>query len=144
LEKRVAIEVAERFEVRIAGDERRSIETVPTTHFRAFLAYCDALDADDRGDSEKARALYAQAVRLDPSFALAAERAERTTGTAKAIRRIALAEIARPGEVLLGERTERSAGLLLPAPLPDRGEASDLSNVRASATADLVIRVDRP
>ncbi|MBM3321067.1 MAG: tetratricopeptide repeat protein [Candidatus Eisenbacteria bacterium] len=144
LEKRLAFDVIQKFGVPLAEGERRAVAAVPTRHFRAFLAYCDALAAEDRGDSDAARALYAQARRLDPSFALAAERAERTAGSAEAIRAIAEAEIAYPTEIRTERRLARSAGLLLPAPFPERGEASDLSNVRAAARADLVIRVDRP
>jgi TolB-like protein len=144
LEKRMAAAVAERLGVAVTDEERRAIAPIPTTNFRAFLAYCDALDAEDREDPAAARAFYAQALRLDPRFALAAERSERTTGDPGAIRSIALAEIALPGEVRLAERAGRSAAMLLPAPLPDRGEASDLSVVRPEAGASLLIRVDRP
>ncbi len=144
LEKRIALDVAERLGVALTDEDRRAISAIPTRNFRAFLAYGNALDAEDRADFDGARGHYEQALRLDPRFALAAERSERTMGSADAIRRIALAEIALPSESLVSRRIARSAAMLLPAPLPERGEASDLSNVRPSGGAELVIRVDRP
>jgi tetratricopeptide (TPR) repeat protein len=144
LEKRIVFEVLERLGVALDNEEREAIGANPTTHFRAFLAYGNALEAEDRGNLVEARAHYGQALRLDPRFALAAERLERTMGSPEAIRSIAAAEIALPREIEIRKRIERSAAMLLPAPLPERGDASDLSNVRPSAGAELLIRVDRP
>jgi tetratricopeptide (TPR) repeat protein len=144
LEKRIAFDVLERLGIGLDDEERRAIAAIPTTHFRAFLAYGNALDAEDRGDFAGARASYEQALRFDPHFALAAERAERTMGSSDAIRAIALEEIALPRDRRARGRIERTASMLLPAPLPERGEASDLSNVRPSGGAELLIRVDRP
>lgn len=144
LEKRVAYEVVETLGVTPATSERQAIAEIPTTNFRAFLAYCDALDAEDRGEYDEARGLFEQAARLDPDFVLAAERAERTRGSREMIVRIAEAEIALPEEERRADRIGRTAAMLLPAPVPEKGEASDHSNVRPLGNASLIIRVDQP
>jgi len=144
LEKRVAYEVVERLGVSLSERERHEIGQIPTINFRAFLAYCDALDAEDREEHGRARALFEEAAHLDRHFVLAEERAERTAGSRARIRSIALAEIALPGERLKERRLAAAAAMLAPAPLPCRGEASDLSNVRPLGSATLILRVDKP
>lgn len=144
LEKRIVYEVSETLGVPPSAKERREIGEVPTTNFKAFLSYCNALDAEDRGDNERARTLFRQAVRLDPGFTLAEERGDRSEGELSAIQAIAVHEIEAPSRRLRIRRLERTAAMLIPAPLAAGGEASDLSNVRPFGSADLTIRVDRP
>lgn len=144
LEKRIAFEVLDALGIVPTIVERQGIAIIPTTNFKAFLSYCDALDAEDGDEHIRARALFEQALRLDPDFLLAAERGERTRGSREAIRSIAAAEMAGPEEERRGRRIDRTAAMLLPAPLPEGGEGSDLSNVRAFGSAALTVRVEQP
>ncbi len=144
LEKRVAFEVVEKLGVVPTLPERQAIARIPTTNFRAFLAYCDALEAEDRGNLSRSRTLFEQAVRLDPDFVLSSERAERTRGSRETIRALAALEIDLPEEERRARRIERTAAALLPGPVPGRGDACDLSNVRPLGSASLTLRVDRP
>ena len=144
LEKRIVFEVSETLGVPPSAEERKQIGEVPTTNFKAFLSYCNALDAEDRGDNERARTLFRQAVRLDPGFRLAEERGDRSEGELSAIHAIAAHEIEAPSRALRIRRLERTAAMLVPAPLPTGGEASDLSNVRPFGSAGLTVRVDKP
>jgi tetratricopeptide (TPR) repeat protein len=144
MEKRIVYEVLERLDVPLSERERQEIGKIPTINFPAFLVYCGALDAEDREEHERARALFAEAARLDPHFILAEERAERTVGSRAKIRSIALAEIALPGEKLKRRRLASTADLLAPAPLTGEYQANDVSNVRPLGSATVILRIDRP
>ena len=62
--RQLGVEPASDVEARLA---RRQTASLP-----AFLAFSRGLQAEDDGDLDAARARYAEAVRLDPGFALAA------------------------------------------------------------------------
>ncbi|MFH1279570.1 MAG: tetratricopeptide repeat protein [Candidatus Eisenbacteria bacterium] len=144
LEKRIAFDVLGRLGIVPTITERQGIAIIPTTNFKAYLAYCDALEAEDRDEHIRARGLFERAVLLDPDFVLAAERGERTRGSREMIRSIVAAEIARPDDERRTRRMDRTSAMLLPAPLPEAGEGSDLSNVRAFGSAALTVRVEQP
>jgi hypothetical protein len=77
LEKRVAMQLFTALGVTLTPQEQALVEERPTRSLAAFLAYSNGLAAEDRGDFESAVAFYGTAVRLDPTFRVAAERQKR-------------------------------------------------------------------
>jgi tetratricopeptide (TPR) repeat protein len=76
LEKRLVFSVVEAYGLRLPERTRRRLERLPTRSLQAFLAYCRGLDWEDRGDLQRAAAAYREALRLDPGFLPAREKAE--------------------------------------------------------------------
>jgi TolB-like protein len=73
-EQQLAFRLLEALGVTLAPAERRAIEQRPTRSLAAFLAFSRGARAEASGHFPVAKAHYAEAVRLDPGFAAAAER----------------------------------------------------------------------
>ncbi|MBN1827142.1 MAG: tetratricopeptide repeat protein [Candidatus Eisenbacteria bacterium] len=144
MERRIVSAVMEMLDLPPPRETDPEWMNVPTTNFKAFLAYCNALEAEDRENHDRARSLFGQALRLDPGFALAEERLERVAGDRETIAAIAAAELERPREEARTRRLDRTAAMLGPAPPVGFGEENDLSVMRPSSGAELTVRVDRP
>ena len=146
LEKRMVYAVTEELGFTLSREERQSIGEIPTTSFQAFLAYCDALAMEDKGEFATAGNLFDEAVRLDPVFFLALERSERTKGTREKVEAIARAELEAVSYNQRLRRLNSTASLLSPSPQLETGEADDLSGVRplGLGSASVTVRVDEP
>lgn len=75
LEKRVVFAVFDALGVTLTPAERALVEERPTRSIAAFVAYSTGLLAMDRGDLDEADRQFGIALRLDPGFALAKQRA---------------------------------------------------------------------
>jgi curli biogenesis system outer membrane secretion channel CsgG len=73
-EKALAFRLFDVLGVTLTPAERRAVEQKPTNSLVAFLSFSRASRAEAFGNYANAVALYADAVRLDPSFALAKQR----------------------------------------------------------------------
>ncbi len=146
LEKRIVYSITDELGYTLSREERQAIGEIPTTSFQAFLAYCDALAAEDEDNLVRAANLFDEAVRLDPVFFLARERRERTEGTSYKVGAIARAELEAPGLNQRMRRLDVTARLLRPSPSLETGEATDISVVRplGLGSAVLTVRVDDP
>jgi tetratricopeptide (TPR) repeat protein len=67
-EKKLAFEILDRMGVDPTPAERRRIQTFPTKNMQAFIAYCNGLDLEDKGQFQKAAAQYQSALELDPQY----------------------------------------------------------------------------
>ncbi len=76
LEKSIVFGVIEDMGIALTPAEQEKIQTLPTKNLRAFLYYCTGLAKEDAGQFAEAAKLYLKAARLDPDFALAADKAE--------------------------------------------------------------------
>lgn len=74
-EKRLALRIYEAMGVVLTPAERERVNRRPTENLQAILAYGRGLRAADAGDFALAAQHFAAAAALDPSFALARERA---------------------------------------------------------------------
>jgi tetratricopeptide (TPR) repeat protein len=72
--------------------ERQRILKVPTQNMQAFIAYCNGLDLEDKGEFQKAAAQFQKAVRLDPQYSKASQK----LNDAQALERAATPERFRP------------------------------------------------
>lgn len=81
LQGEVASEIATALQAKLAPTEKTSLETKPTNNPEAYVVYLRALDFEQNFDAElpqyyaTVHQLYAQAITLDPTFALAHARA---------------------------------------------------------------------
>ena len=74
MEGEVANAVAEQLNAKLSGAEQRAVAEKPTQNAAAYDAYLRAISLDNAGTLETTKrvaGLYAEAVRLDPQFALA-------------------------------------------------------------------------
>ena len=76
VEAEVAKSIADSLQATLSPQEKARVETKPTTNPDAYVLYLRARDYQTRPDSllqdfRSARNLYAQAIKLDPNFALA-------------------------------------------------------------------------
>jgi TolB-like protein len=76
LEKDLVFKVVAEMGIELTPQEREKIQFVPTRNMQAFLAYCQGLGSEDAGKFQAAVGFYQQAKQLDPSFDLAASKAE--------------------------------------------------------------------
>jgi TolB-like protein len=83
LEKNLVFKVIDELNIKLTAAEEKAILIIPTENLLAFLAYSRGLDARDRGDLEKARIEFQQAVTLDPNFVQAKAQFERTNAAQK-------------------------------------------------------------
>jgi TolB-like protein len=83
-EKRLALRIYESLGITLTVAERERVARQPTSNLRAILAYGVGLEALDAGNFTRAVQQFEEAARLDPSFALAREKAEQTRQTAAA------------------------------------------------------------
>ena len=81
LQGELATEIAMALKAKLAPEEKASLGTKPTSNPEAYVAYLRALDFEENADvpfseySATLDRLYAQAIALDPTFALAHARA---------------------------------------------------------------------
>ena len=79
LQGELATEIAKALKAKLAPEEKRTLETKPTSNPEAYVLYLRALEleqnAETREDWIAVNQLYAQAIALDPTFALAHARA---------------------------------------------------------------------
>ena len=78
MEKRIALALIGNLGVNITTAERNAIEQRPTKSLQAFLAYSKGLEFEDQGRFDEASRAFANASRIDPSFAAAAQRSTQT------------------------------------------------------------------
>jgi tetratricopeptide (TPR) repeat protein len=71
VEKNLAFKVLNLMGVDPTPQERQRILRVPTKNLQAFIAYCNGLDLEDRGEYKKASAQYQKALQLDPNYSTA-------------------------------------------------------------------------
>jgi len=88
LEKVLVFDLIQDLGITLTDAESEAIKPLPTKNILAFIAYSKGLDFEDRGLYEQAREQYAQAIKLDPSFAEAKQKQEQL-----AIERLSLATI---------------------------------------------------
>ncbi len=141
LEKRIVAQVSEEIGAEMSRAVRRTIGQIPTTNFRAFLAYADGIDADDQGDTALARERFEEAITLDPLFHLAIEQRERLDGTPAKILWIARRELQMPFEAARRGRLQTAQSLLTSQPTVLAGESEDVSSVRPLGLGSAIIRV---
>ena len=84
MEKQLAFALFDRLGVELTPAERQLVERRPTTNLNAFLAYSRGLQAVDDGRFEDASRFFDEAKGMDPSFGLAAVRAQATTAVVQA------------------------------------------------------------
>ncbi|MBN2102439.1 hypothetical protein JW835_00190 [bacterium] len=68
MEKNLVFGLISRMGIQLTQEERDAIEIIPTENILAFMAYCNALDYEDRGMFEQSAEFYHEAVMLDPGF----------------------------------------------------------------------------
>ncbi len=73
-DRALVYQVLDTLQIRVDDALRRRLGPVPT--YPAFLAYCRGLDFESRGLLDDARREYDAALKADPSFELAADRAD--------------------------------------------------------------------
>ncbi len=71
VEKDLAFKVLNLMGVDPTPQERQRILMVPTRNLQAFMAYCNGLDLEDRGEYKKASVQYQKALQLDPNYTTA-------------------------------------------------------------------------
>ncbi|MBN1780955.1 hypothetical protein JW948_07525 [bacterium] len=76
MEKNLVFSLLDRMHVTLSREERDAIEILETENILAFMAYCNALDYEDRGMIEQSAEFYREALQLDPGFKKAQEHLE--------------------------------------------------------------------
>ncbi|NOT06712.1 MAG: hypothetical protein HOP28_00760 [Gemmatimonadales bacterium] len=84
MEKAVVLGLLSELQITLSPAERRAITERPTADLQAFLSFSRGLEALDRGDVAGAGVLFQEAVRRDPSFAPAREKAAATVASGAA------------------------------------------------------------
>jgi TolB-like protein len=77
LEKDLVFGVLDRMDISLTQAEKDAIRVIPTENMLAFMAYCRALDYEDRGMLRESGQEYRKAAELDPNFRQAQEGAGR-------------------------------------------------------------------
>jgi len=78
LEKEMVFGILDRMAISLTQAEKDEIRIVPTENLLAFMAYCRALDFEDRGMFRESNLEYKKALQLDPKFQQAGGGADRT------------------------------------------------------------------
>lgn len=76
LEKALCLHVLELMGIAPTAEERAAINLLPTSNYRAFLAFARGVGYEDQGDFGNAIAAYQEATALDPKFDVARLRGE--------------------------------------------------------------------
>ncbi len=71
MEKELVLRILAYFNITLTPSLRERILQIPTENMMAFMSYCRGLDAQDRGELNKAREFFKQAVEYDPDFLMA-------------------------------------------------------------------------
>ena len=74
LEKNLVFGLIDRMDIQLSQEERDAIEVISTENLLAFMAYCHALDYEDRGMYEQSAEFYREALMHDPGFSQASEK----------------------------------------------------------------------
>jgi hypothetical protein len=85
LEKDLVDLLVRTLELKLDSDEKRKLRTNSTQSFDAWSKYSAGLDAKDRGDDDKARQLFAEALQADPSYRAAKTQNERLGAVVNAV-----------------------------------------------------------
>ena len=80
----LALRIYEALGVQLTPAERERISHRQTQNVQALLVFGAALEAEDRGDHQRAAELFRRAAALDPGFAAARVRAGQADATARA------------------------------------------------------------
>jgi len=84
LQKEVVFDIIRQLGIQPTPAEREAIMLVPTRDMKAFLEYCKGLEREDDRQYNSAVGHYEAALKLDPKFELARQRAERARSLADA------------------------------------------------------------
>jgi TolB-like protein len=155
MQKRLAFNLYESLGIQLTPAERERISQIPTQNLQALLAYGQCLEAEDAGQFAEAAGFCSQAAALDPAFAAARAREERTTAAA-ASSQVTVEQLASlgtpemrqaPGAQQPGAPRSELPGLeavqaLLPRELPRAPvpEALGTDELGRSTTVDIIIR----
>jgi tetratricopeptide (TPR) repeat protein len=82
MQTRLALRIFSSLGIELTAAERERITRRPTENLMAILAYGRGLEANDAGDFLTAAAHFAEAARLDPSFAEASQQASNASAQA--------------------------------------------------------------
>jgi tetratricopeptide (TPR) repeat protein len=74
VEKDLAFKVLNKMGIDPTPQERERILKVPTKNLQAFIAYCNGLDLEDKGQFQKAASQYQKAIQLDPNYSMAKQK----------------------------------------------------------------------
>lgn len=132
IKKQMALGIVQSLGIGLSPAQRAQIERAPTNNLQAFLAYSRGLLEEDAGNYEAAAAEYNEALRLDPGFTAAANKAQLASAAATAGGSVGAG---------LGAAGWASAGLLPDALSPDGitgGGSAATGRGRAGGTAGLV------
>ena len=84
LEKDIVFKVIDEMGIELTPQERERIQRIPTKNMQAFLAYCMGLEQEDAGNFEAANRFYQKAIKLDPGFKMAGQKAEEVSAISQA------------------------------------------------------------
>ncbi|MGH1362401.1 MAG: tetratricopeptide repeat protein [Calditrichia bacterium] len=84
LEKEIVFDIIKQLGIQPTPAEREQIMLVPTRDMKAFLEYCKGLEREDDRSYNTAVGHYEAALKIDPKFELARQRAERARSLAEA------------------------------------------------------------
>lgn len=83
IQKAIVLQLFDSLGVRLTTAERIAIEQRPTRSMQAFLAYSRGLEFQDQGRYNDAARFFGEAVRIDPSFGMAAQKSAETQAAAQ-------------------------------------------------------------
>ena len=78
LEKRIVFNTLKNLGIRPSNSETKNIKNNTTKSLPAFLAFCNGLDKYDQKDYDRAISFFNQAVKYDPKFRMAHDKANMT------------------------------------------------------------------
>lgn len=78
LEKDLLVDIIGRLGITLSREERTRLLSVPTRNISAFLQYCLGLEKEDAREFDLAGEYFANALRIDPGFGLAASARDRS------------------------------------------------------------------
>jgi tetratricopeptide (TPR) repeat protein len=134
--------------VSLTAAERERITRRPTQNLQALLAYGRGLEATDAGRFAEAATYFRQALRLDPGFRQAADRAAATTSMQQAASTPAAAAAATMGSAVEAAVSEEVAGIVRQATAAavrnPAQEALGTEGVAKKPTVSLTLTLKRP
>ena len=136
IQSEIAGEIAQQLQAKLAPEEKTRLAVKPTTNTDAYLLYLQANElvplATSKQDAINADNLYAEAIKLDPGFALARARASMLNSFMYAI--------GREPERKLKARTLADEALRLAPDLPEGHLASGLYYYRTEGNYDEALK----
>jgi hypothetical protein len=144
-EKALAFRAFDALDVTLAPDERAAIERRPTSSLAALLAYGEGVRRMYLGDARGAAAAFRHALRLDPAFQPAGERARSAQALAESgAANPVLIPGTRPAEAAVGSAVDRLNRPLDPISSfgPSASRTADPSVATTGGT--LIITITRP